>query len=237
MTARNQLSDPANGPTGSSTAWQVPAAFLGVALAALTGLAVVASGPIDRGSVDARGHDLALDHRTPALVESARLVTDLGSGRVVAPLTFAAVLALAAPPLRHRVRCAALALGVLATGSLARLGLSVLIGRQRPPASDWAATAGGYAFPSGHTTGSALAAGVLAWTATQRFAERRSGRAAAWSIAILFAAAVGTTRIYLGVHWPTDVLGGWALATAWLSGCLPVLRRYAQRRGRRVDSA
>jgi undecaprenyl-diphosphatase len=43
-----------------------------------------------------------------------------------------------------------------------------------------------------------------------------------WVVALLIAAGIGASRIYLGVHWTTDVLGGWALATAWLAFVLTV---------------
>jgi membrane-associated phospholipid phosphatase len=50
---------------------------------------------------------------------------------------------------------------VLGLGQLLRLGVATWIGRARPPATDWAAPAGGYALPSGHTTTATLAAGLL----------------------------------------------------------------------------
>lgn len=193
--------------------------------------------PIHQGSIDASGHHFALTHRSSTGIDIVRVVTDFGSGSVMAPLVFVAVLAMSASPFRHRFLSAALALGVLASGSLMRLGLSVLIGRQRPPASDWAAPAAGYAFPSGHTTGSALAAGVLAYTATRCLPQRRAVRVTAWLVALIFTLAVGFTRIYLGVHWPTDVLGGWTFATVWLSGWLLLLRRYAGRLAQRDGPA
>lgn len=202
-------------------------AVCAAALAVVGLLAAVVVRPIAPGSLDARVHDLALADRSPALVAVARVLTDLGSASVVVPLVGVAVLAMSAPPLRHRLGCAAVALSVLASGALVRLAVSVLIGRARPPAADWAAPAAGYAFPSGHTTSSALAAGVLAWTVTRQFPHRRRVHIVGWCLAVLFTLAVGTTRVVLGVHWPTDVLGGWAFATAWLSGWLLVLRRYA----------
>lgn len=193
-------------------------ASLGVAVAAFGLLTAYAMHPVVPGSFDAQVHDSTLTHRHLALVDVARVVTLLGSGVVVVPVVVVSVWLVSAPPTRDRLMSAAVALAVLATGSLARLGVSVAVGRHRPPAHDWATAAGGYAFPSGHTTSSALAAGVLAWMTIRRLPERRGVRVAAWSLAALFAIAVGLTRVYLGVHWPTDVIGGWLFAIGWLSG-------------------
>ncbi|MFD0272869.1 phosphatase PAP2 family protein [Kitasatospora sp. NPDC127111] len=82
--------------------------------------------------------------------------------------------------------------------------------RERPSFPDPVSHAGGPAFPSGHAMASAITCAVLVglfWSQT-----RRGGRIAACSVAALAALAVGWTRIALGVHWPSDVLGGWLAA-------------------------
>ena len=105
---------------------------------------------------------------------------------------------------------------LLAIGSLCRLGLSVVVARSRPPERDWAYAAHGFALPSGHSTNSAIAAGLVAWWLTGMLPTQR-GRTVTWCLAGGYAFAVGLSRIYLGVHWPTDVLAGWLLAVCWLS--------------------
>lgn len=66
---------------------------------------------------------------------------------------------------------------------------------------------GGYAFPSGHAQGATVFWGTIAW---------QLKRAWAWIAALIIIIAVGISRLYLGVHWPIDVVGGWAIGAVIL---------------------
>lgn len=152
-------------------------------------------------------HRILLDHRTAWVSDLAKVLTWLGSTPVIWAAMLVAVLLAAR---RHRYREAALAAGALLTGQLIRSGISVLVGRARPPHADWLVNADGYAFPSGHSSNAVLAWGLvvaLLWP----WLPKRQHRVAAITIAIIIAILVGATRAYLGVHWPSDVLGGWTL--------------------------
>lgn len=86
--------------------------------------------------------------------------------------------------------------------------------RDRPPAILHAVPAINASFPSGHAALSAtvfLTLGAL----IAHFAERRRVRVYALSAAVILSVTVGCSRVYLGVHWPTDVLAGWCLGSAW----------------------
>ncbi len=88
--------------------------------------------------------------------------------------------------------------------------------RARPDLFDPLTRAIGFSFPSGHSTLSAVFYGAVAGLAA---ASCRSKRCAARALFLGFFATslIGLSRIALGVHWPTDVLGGWALGFGWLA--------------------
>ncbi|WP_432845692.1 phosphatase PAP2 family protein [Amycolatopsis sp. CA-161197] len=169
-------------------------------------------------------HSWVVAHRSAAVVSFAAALTSTASSAFAVPAVFVAALALTRGSLGPRLTRAALVTGVVGLGVLCRFGLSALIARPRPPETDWAVAASGQSFPSGHTSDAILAAGVLAWLAAQRLRDRPVLRAALWVIAGTYVVAIAWTRVYLGVHWPTDVIGSIAFGTAWLCGAL-VARR------------
>jgi len=171
--------------------------------------------------VDAWLHEFALTHRDGSVLRFAGAVTQGGSSLVAWPMI--AVAALVFPRSRGARRW--VTAGVVAAGAGSgigvRLALSELVHRARPPLSDWATVAGGYAYPSGHTGTATLSAGVLAW-AVSRHLQPGPARVAVWAVAVGYAGAVGWSRVWLGVHWPSDVLAGWLLGAGWLAGVAAV---------------
>ncbi|MFE1316310.1 phosphatase PAP2 family protein [Kitasatospora phosalacinea] len=159
-------------------------------------------------------------HRPEEARAAAIAVTALGTDVFPYALALAAgalCARMGGPSGRRGRRTAAVLLapvGWLAAGQLLRQALMRSFARPRPPAAGWAFDASWFAFPSGHAFTSALSAGLLAWAVAR--ARPRAARTAT-AAALLFAAAIGSTRVFLGVHWPLDVLGGWLLAGCWLA--------------------
>jgi undecaprenyl-diphosphatase len=159
--------------------------------------------------------------REPWLTTLMRVVTNLGNGAVLAALVVLAGLVWWARTRRWRP------LWLLASAYLGSWALSDLVKdlthRPRPPAAQAIGHWTGFAFPSGHATKAAAVYGMLA--ALLAAASSSWGRKVAyWTGALLVAGVVGLSRLYLGAHWLTDVLGGLALGGAWLFAVLIAAR-------------
>jgi membrane-associated phospholipid phosphatase len=167
-------------------------------------------------------------HRVEWLTTTMRAVTWLGSGWVTIPLVIAACVVLALPGHRRRT---------VLTGATVIVGTTVLVhsikflmARPRPTLADVVATATGFAFPSGHSAQALATYGLLAYLACLHLPRWRH-RVAVWTAAVVVILLVGFSRLYLGVHWLTDVLGGYALAAMWLAAVLTVASTLHQLRG------
>ena len=139
-----------------------------------------------------------------------KAVTQLGSTVVV----FVVLVVVAAIDYRRRKSRSVFAFLAIVLGGelILNNALKVIVGRDRPSVLRLVG-ASGLSFPSGHT-----AAAAAGWSAAALVLSRdraRPVRALAASIAVLVAAAVGTSRALLGVHWVTDVVGGLLLGWGW----------------------
>jgi membrane-associated phospholipid phosphatase len=173
-------------------------------------------------------HRWAVRHRPGGLRETAVIITATGVGVVPYTLVMVAGIIRGSGPY-GRVLMAVWTVAVLLVVQSLRLALVTAVGRQRPPAADWAVHITGFAFPSGHTVTSATAAGILIWAAYPRL--RGVLRTVFVACVATWAVAVGLSRVYLGVHWPSDVVGGWSFTAVLLGSAVLLLRRWATPRG------
>lgn len=120
----------------------------------------------------------------------------------------------------------------LTGGALLEFLLKHLFVRARPDMSRVVYEAG-YSFPSGHAMVSLCFYGMLAYLISRNLVSWR-WRIALFILALLLIVAIGVSRIYLGVHYPTDVLAGYAAGTAWLIFCI-FLHAWRKRNGDETD--
>ncbi|MDG4761556.1 phosphatase PAP2 family protein [Micromonospora sp. WMMD710] len=189
----------------------VTAAFLVLVPFSLLALLVLGAwAPLHRldMSVTDALHGYALDH--PAWVVLMRVWTE-----VFAPMPLrAAALLLVIWLLRRGARRLAVWTGTtLVVGGLMGPLLKLLVGRDRPELLDPVARAAGYSFPSGHALNATLAAGVLLLVLLP-YAGRGVWRVMLWVVAVLLTVVTGLSRVALGVHFTSDVVGGWLLGAA-----------------------
>lgn len=168
----------------------------------------------------------AVAHRTGWLTGILRVVTWLGSAAVIIPV--ALIVAIFFAWRRHRWGPLVLLTAAIGGAAASYTLIKAAVGRPRPPPAIWIGHFAGAAFPSGHATQSVACYATLALILGAGRSAR--ARAALWSAAVLIALIVGTSRIYLGAHWLTDVLGGYALG-ALLVAVIVIVALTLGRRG------
>lgn len=168
----------------------------------------------DLAAVDSPLTRWLVANRVDWLTSLMRGITQLADPWFV--VTFVTVVGLVVVWRRDRWRMDLTVLVVSSGGAaLLMTGIKLLIERPRPSIGAVVASASGFAFPSGHSTLAVAMFGAAAWVAARKVADRRK-QLAIWALAVVLALLVGFSRLYLGVHWLSDVLGGFTLAALWL---------------------
>lgn len=164
-----------------------------------------------------------VDHRTGALTVAAKIVTTLGSTVAIGALALITVVALA---LRRPHRGEAALVATVSAGAGLLVAVSKpIVGRVRPPVELRLVTETNASFPSGHALASVAILGVLAVVLVPVLVPAGSRlRTGVIAVLAVFALLIGLSRLYLGVHWSTDVAGGWLIGAGWLLICLTVRR-------------
>ncbi len=217
---------------GRSTVTPLVACMILSLAAAMIVLACVITGVSDAFDIRvfslAHGLDTTRARLTPAwLSEAVRDITALGSTVVLASAVVCVAGFLMATD-RRRLAGLLVSSAVLATlfSTVMKLGMD----RARPALVDPMVVTYTASFPSGHAL---LSAAIILTMAglLSRAVDRPAGRRVIVVAAVTMTVCVGLSRIYLGVHWPTDVLAGWCLGVFWSSGTLLAARRLGRATG------
>jgi undecaprenyl-diphosphatase len=187
-----------------------------VCVAALALFGEVADNIVDRDELsrfDERIAEWLAPHRTPTILTLANWVSHLGTIPVMAACTAIIIATL----FRREWRAVAVGWLLLASGGeLVEQILKRTFRRDRPSNVEQWLVAGGYSFPSGHSMGAMVGYGLMAYLVLLRV-RRRWVRVAVIACASVIVAAIGFSRLVLGVHFFTDVIGGYAAGAVWLS--------------------
>jgi undecaprenyl-diphosphatase len=203
-------------------------AFLAAALFVIVvSLVASSSAPLlrlDRSTAD-RFHRYALSHR--GWTSAMRVVSDVGS-----PWAWWLILGVAAAWLGYR-RWWRLAVFVVVAGlgsSLLNQLIKATVDRARPALNNPVAVAPGKSFPSGHAQAALVGYGILLVVFLPMLS--RGWRALLMAVAVVLVLLIGLSRIALGVHYLSDVVGAYLVGTVWLAGLTAAFRAWRREAGR-----
>lgn len=202
--------------------------FAAIGLVLLTGLAIAAValwGFVELAEEVLEGETRAFDravlrwveaHATPWIDRVAIEVTALGETLVLTLLTVVSALLLRLGG--HRL-AAWLMVAAFGGGAILNTALKLLIGRERPDVFSWKDEyAGLSSFPSAHAMLSMVTYATLAWLIVQ-LGPPRWARVTVPVVAAFLILLIGISRLFLGVHYPSDVLAGYAAGFVWATAC------------------
>lgn len=163
--------------------------------------------------IDVRVHDWAVSHRSPADTFFFAVMSNAGGPVGVAAIVVIVAIVLA---IQRRWRWVIYLAFTTGGGALLNMELKRAFARARPAVAEMLRRAHGYSFPSGHAMGSAVAFGALAYLA-YRAAKSWPAAAAALAFGATFILSVALSRVYLGVHWVSDVAAGVTAGLVWVT--------------------
>jgi undecaprenyl-diphosphatase len=167
-------------------------------------------------------------HQSGALQAFMLEITALGTGTVVAMIVLVSGMFLWLNSHKHSaVLLMAATVGGIVLNNLLKIGFS----RPRPQVFEWGTHAASSSFPSGHAMSSIVVYGTVAYLAA-RLQQRTATRVFTLAMAVFIIVAICVSRIYLGVHYPSDIMAGLMIGLAWAGFCMAVLEAaqlYAKR--------
>jgi membrane-associated phospholipid phosphatase len=193
---------------------------LGVAALALWLFGAVLEEVLDNTTVvklDVATMTWVAQHVTPAGLRIFAFITRLGDVPVIPVIAAGGALVLWRQRRRLLLVCW---LSAFLGGAAFNQLLKLLVHRARPVLAMRRLHIASFSFPSGHTMAATIGYGMLAYVLATQWRSGRMKRRFIFFAAATLALAVGVSRVYLGVHFPTDVIGGFAAGTAWLAICV-----------------
>lgn len=202
---------------------------VGVALVLFAGYAGVVDAAVDRASfarIDPPVLAWMVANRSGPVTAVAVLVSTVGGtvgSAVVAGCTAAVLI------VRRRIYCAVIVVIAQVGAGILISAFKVLNGRARPPVATRLVVETTLSLPSGHALGAIVAVGMVVAVVFSSCARPRhvALRLITVGVGAVVVITIGLSRLYLGVHWATDVLAGWLLGGAWLALCAAVLTSVA----------
>ena len=167
--------------------------------------------------------------RNPALTEVLKVITYMGNWQTITLLCIVLLL-FRKTRLRYGVPVSAGAIFVTIFNRIIKL----IFKRPRPEESLHLIEEGGYSFTSGHSITSMVVFGLLIYLVRKYVKNRKAANilTAALAVPWIF---IGLSRIYMGVHFPSDVLAGWALGAAVLAGIIVIVEKCDARRKQKIQ--
>ena len=160
------------------------------------------------------------DMRSGALTSAAKVMTYLGNWQSVTVLCI--ILLIIKPTrIRYGIPVSAGAISVTVINKI----IKNLVRRERPDQIYHLIKQGGYSFPSGHSITSMFEFGILIYLVRANVQNRKAANV----LTVIIAVCIGLSRIYLGVHYPSDVLAGWALGIAVMMVVIEIADRLRSR--------
>lgn len=166
------------------------------------------------------------EHSSPALDQFFLVVTNFGGTIAVVIIT---VLALAVLLAQKHYKHATIVAAAVGGAALINVLLKLIFERARPDLWEQFIVETSYSFPSGH----AMISSVLAFAAIAVFWKTK-WRLVVIIAAIVFTILIGFSRLYLGVHYPTDVIAGWFVSAAWALGVVAVVNGWVYQRRSKI---
>jgi membrane-associated phospholipid phosphatase len=178
--------------------------------------------------MDVRVHDWVVSHRDPPATLFFTVMTLVGSPAGVGAIAGIVAIVLL---IKRRYRWVAYLAVTAGGGGLLNMELKRYFARARPDVAHMLRVAHGYSFPSGHAMGSMVVFGALAYLAARSIPQWK-WQAAAIALAIVLVLSISFSRVYLGVHWLSDIVAGITAGAVWVTSTTVAYEtlRYIRRR-------